>query len=147
MGDGGETTSVRPYGHKRYNDAMGLPARSAKGYMTCFDERHNLSDPLLQLIREAVHLAERQHRVARFAKFLRGGGGGRIHVQRAMPGRPRLGLARGAPVQARHGSVSCRAGPTRGLADAAQARHSYAYTGRARPEARRVCRAGSSLDP
>jgi hypothetical protein len=61
--------------------------------------------------------------------------------------RARLGLARGAPVEARHGSVSCRAGPTRGLANAAQAWHGYSYMGRAGPEARRACRAGSGMDP
>jgi hypothetical protein len=62
---------------------------------------------------------------------------------RAGSARARLGPARGASVQARHGSVSCRAGPARGLADIAQARHDYSYTGRAGPEARRACRAGS----
>ena len=49
---------------------MGPPVRSAKGSVTYFDERHSSSDPLLQLIQEAVHLVERQHRVTRFDKFL-----------------------------------------------------------------------------
>jgi hypothetical protein len=35
------------------------------------------------------------------------------------PARAWLDPARGAPVQVRHGLVSCRAGPARGLADAA----------------------------
>ena len=49
---------------------MGPPARSAKGLLTCFDERDSLSDPLSQLNPETDHLAERQPRVTRFAKFL-----------------------------------------------------------------------------
>jgi hypothetical protein len=66
---------------------------------------------------------------------------------RAGPARARLGPAREALVQARHGLVSCRAGPARGPANAAQARHGYSYTGRAGPEARRACRAGSGPVP
>jgi hypothetical protein len=66
---------------------------------------------------------------------------------RAGPVRARLGPAREALVQARHGLVSCRAGPARGLTNAAQARHGYSYTGRAGPEARRACRAGSGPVP
>jgi hypothetical protein len=50
---------------------------------------------------------------------------------RAGPARARLGPARWTPVQTRHSLVSCRARPARGLANAAQARHSYSYTGRA----------------
>jgi hypothetical protein len=56
------------------------------------------------------------------------------------PAEARLDPARGAPVQAWHGSVSCRVRPARGLADAVQVRHGCSYTGRAEPEARRACR-------
>jgi hypothetical protein len=53
--------------------------------------------------------------------------------------RARLGPARGASVQAWHSSVSGRAGPACGLADAAQACHGHSYTGRAGSEAHRAC--------
>jgi hypothetical protein len=52
------------------NVAMGPPARSTKGLLTCFDEQDSLSDPLSQLNPETDHLAEQQHRVTRFDKFL-----------------------------------------------------------------------------
>jgi hypothetical protein len=74
-------------------------------------------------------------------------GPGRAGPGRAGLARARLGPARGAPVQAQHGLVSCRAGSARGLANATQARHDYSYIGRAGLKARRACRAGSSPVP
>lgn len=61
-----------------------------------------------------------------------------IHVQR-------VGL-RLRLVQARHGSLSCRAGLARGLDDKAQIWHSFSYTYHVGLKARRVCRTGLGSD-
>jgi hypothetical protein len=66
---------------------------------------------------------------------------------RAGPARHGHGWVRHEGRQSKPGTVQCRAGPARGLANAVQARHSYSYTGRARPRARRVCRAWSGSGP
>jgi hypothetical protein len=68
-------------------------------------------------------------------------------VGRSGPVRARLGPARGAAVQTRHGSVSCQAGSVCGLADEVQVWHGYSYTGHAGPEARRTYRTELGPDP